>query len=152
MRGRENSQFHGYDPIHLIGYSFGGYLAIELARQLIGHGKPVPVVGIIDTLPPRASFAMTERIFHFARNFGPWVLAIATRLARAEQLMNLGESISRKLRRQHKVRFEDWYKRLPLDRKNITDQNLANSRKFGFEGRLPRHDFPISATTIGATV
>jgi len=38
-------------PYHLLGFSFGGYLAFEAARQLHAHGELVGMVGMIDTLP-----------------------------------------------------------------------------------------------------
>src|SRR5262249_1979057 len=36
-------------PIHLAGYSFGGTVAFELARQLVAQGREVRFLGLIDT-------------------------------------------------------------------------------------------------------
>jgi len=38
--------------IHLIGHSFGGWIAFEIAQQLIGDGKEVASLTLIDTGPP----------------------------------------------------------------------------------------------------
>src|SRR5262249_31648217 len=40
-------------PYHLIGYSFGGMLAYEMARQLHKAGHRVGIVAIVDTVPGR---------------------------------------------------------------------------------------------------
>jgi thioesterase domain-containing protein len=125
---------HRDGPICLIGYSFGGHLAIELARQLVEHGELVPLVGIIDTMPPLASFAPAYRIYHFARNVGPWALTIANRITDAKQWVYFRNTILRKLRRQHKIHIQDWYQTLPEDRKNIVNQNLAIGRRYSFVG------------------
>jgi amino acid adenylation domain-containing protein len=41
-------------PYHLIGHSFGGWIALEAARQLIGAGATVAPVVLVDTEAPRA--------------------------------------------------------------------------------------------------
>lgn len=38
-------------PYHLLGYSYGGYLAFEGARQLHSRGELVGMVGMVDTMP-----------------------------------------------------------------------------------------------------
>jgi Thioesterase domain/Phosphopantetheine attachment site len=81
---------HREGPICLIGHSFSGHLAIEVARQLVGHGKLVTFVGIIDTMPGAASLAPAHRIYHFARNVGPWALKVASRgIADVKHWVNL---------------------------------------------------------------
>jgi amino acid adenylation domain-containing protein len=49
-------------PYHLIGYSFGGKLAFETARQLDALGHPVGMVAIIDTAAALASAKSLRRI------------------------------------------------------------------------------------------
>jgi thioesterase domain-containing protein len=39
-------------PYYLIGYSFGGTIAFEMARQLVAQGKPVGLLALIDTYGP----------------------------------------------------------------------------------------------------
>jgi len=133
---------HRDGPIYLIGYSFGGYLAIEVARQLVGLGKLVPFVGMIDTIPGPACLSLPYRIYHFARNVGPWALnfvpwalKVTTReITHARHWVNFRNIILRKLGGQHKMQPHDWYKNLPEGRKNIVAQNLVHARKYRFEG------------------
>ncbi len=39
-------------PYEVVGYSLGGLIAFEVARQLAAAGRPVALVGILDTAPP----------------------------------------------------------------------------------------------------
>ncbi|HMJ75068.1 MAG TPA: thioesterase domain-containing protein [Iamia sp.] len=41
-------------PYRLAGFSFGGVIALEIARQLLDEGQEVEWLGLIDTLRPRA--------------------------------------------------------------------------------------------------
>ena len=133
---------HRDGPICLIGYSFGGYLAIEVARQLVGLGKLVPFVGMIDTIPGPACLSLPYRIYHFARNVGPWALnfvpwalKVTTReITHARHWVNFWNIILRKLRGQQEKQSHDWYKDLPESRRHIVDRNLILSRKYRFEG------------------
>ena len=45
------SQFHPDGPYILIGYSFGGLIAVEMARQLIENGMCVPLLFLVDAYP-----------------------------------------------------------------------------------------------------
>ena len=52
-------------PYHLVGYSYGGLLAYEMARQLQATGEKVAFVGLLDTLNPAANpraYSMLERV------------------------------------------------------------------------------------------
>lgn len=61
----------GFDsPVHLAGYSFGGMLAYEVARQLSERGMEVGVVGIIDTGPSQPVKAAVGPLATFASQFG----------------------------------------------------------------------------------
>ncbi len=62
---------HRDGPICLIGYSFGGYLAIEVARQLVGLGKLVPFVGMIDTIPGPACLSLALPYLSFRKERWP---------------------------------------------------------------------------------
>jgi thioesterase domain-containing protein len=50
-------------PIHLVGHSFGGWIAFELARQLVAAGRPVESVVIIDSMAPSTNDAIVEFTF-----------------------------------------------------------------------------------------
>ena len=48
-------------PYRLLGFSFGGYVAFEVARQLHSRGEAVEMLGMVDTLPMRAGMSPPER-------------------------------------------------------------------------------------------
>lgn len=64
-------------PYHLLGYSFGGMLAYEVARQLNALGLQVGLVGIIDTGPAvRVRTSLSTKIINlrsFATNVPHWL-------------------------------------------------------------------------------
>lgn len=60
-------------PFYLTGYSFGGLIVFEIARQLISEGESVGFLGIVDTMNPAASirsYSLVERvkIFWISKN------------------------------------------------------------------------------------
>ncbi|MEU2207253.1 MupA/Atu3671 family FMN-dependent luciferase-like monooxygenase [Streptomyces hygroscopicus] len=60
-------------PYHLVGHSFGGHLAVELASRLRGLGKEVGLVGLVDTAAP-----LPERREHFEDwDQAAWLAALA---------------------------------------------------------------------------
>jgi len=65
-------------PVHLAGYSFGGKLAYEMARQLRQAGKPVGTVVIIDTGPAAISAKRPRpqigSVIAFLKNLPYWLL------------------------------------------------------------------------------
>jgi thioesterase domain-containing protein len=124
-------------PICLIGHSFGGFLAIEVARQLVGQGKLVPFVGMIDTIPGLAALSVAHRIHHFARNIGPWARPWALKVTTKEitrHWVNFCNILLRKLRGRHRMYDWAWYRNLPETHKVIVDHNLGLSGKYCFEG------------------
>ena len=122
-------------PIYLLGYSFGGHVAIETARQLSEHGVAVPLVAVADQRPHDYSFSWGFRIRHIAETFGPWALRVATRyVTNATHRLNYRNAIRSKLKGQHIFECASWYPGLPEERKNFVSQNLASSRKYRFEG------------------
>jgi thioesterase domain-containing protein len=123
------------DSAFLFGYSFGGKFAIEIARQLAAHGIAVPLVAIADQAPYTSSFTIGFRIRHFAETFGPWIYRVTSKYVRHATLRpKYHNEILRNLRGQHVFENESWYQGLPEWRKNYISQNLANSRKYRFEG------------------
>jgi len=55
-------------PYTLVGYSFGGLLAFEAARQLYRPGIPVPKVFLFDSRHrSKVSYSLAERLLWFAR-------------------------------------------------------------------------------------
>jgi len=56
-------------PYSLAGYSFGGLVAFELARQLTAAGQTVTYLGLLDVLPPAAALSRSETVARrWARN------------------------------------------------------------------------------------
>ena len=57
-------------PYQLIGYSYGGFLAYELARQLVEKGREVSFLGIVDSVMPSPIRLHLEPTFlkHVARH------------------------------------------------------------------------------------
>jgi thioesterase domain-containing protein len=62
---RELLQKQAHGPYVLSGYSFGGFVAFEMARQLIALGESVHFLGIIDASKP--SEPVLVRAIHAAR-------------------------------------------------------------------------------------
>jgi aspartate racemase len=57
-------------PYFLAGHSFGGYVAMEMARLLIKHGREVAFLGLWDTYPPgpRRQASLPDRIMIHLEN------------------------------------------------------------------------------------
>jgi amino acid adenylation domain-containing protein len=82
-------------PFRLAGYSFGGLLAYEAARQLAARGCRVELVAVVDALPSsrtRAPANAPKSVAAFARNLSYWIAddlmhssprALAARVRRA---------------------------------------------------------------------
>jgi thioesterase domain-containing protein len=49
-------------PYQLIGYSFGGVIAYEMARQLVASGERVSFLGLLDTPAPGYVFPLPARL------------------------------------------------------------------------------------------
>ena len=49
-------------PYQLIGYSFGGVIAYEMARQLLASGEQVSFLGLLDTPAPGYVFPLSVRL------------------------------------------------------------------------------------------
>jgi thioesterase domain-containing protein len=124
---------HRDGPICLIGYSFAASLAIELAQQLIGLGKSIPLVVIIDREPPSDSLTSILRMKHFIRNVGPWAIKVATRAITDTNYRSL--YYNKVVHNYNKlVHRAPWYKDLPEDHQDYTKKNLAASRNYRFQG------------------
>ena len=61
------------DSIALIGYSWAGTLAFEVARQMVEQGSNPPFVGIIGTGAPLRKLGALGKIIHFAKHFPRWL-------------------------------------------------------------------------------
>ncbi|MDR6504222.1 thioesterase domain-containing protein, partial [Burkholderia ambifaria] len=70
-------QPHG--PYRLGGHSFGGWVAFEIARQLVREGEPVTLLAVIDSIPPGETGRQAEK-----RNWSSarWATEIGNSFAR----------------------------------------------------------------------
>jgi acetoacetyl-CoA synthetase len=54
-------------PVRLAGYSFGGLVALEMARLLTAGGREVSFLGLLDLLPPTGQLSRNaQRLYHLA--------------------------------------------------------------------------------------
>lgn len=67
-----------YGPYRLGGHSFGGWVALEIARQLAGQGEAVAWVSIVDSLPPGSAARPHKRDWRDSR----WMAEIGNSFAR----------------------------------------------------------------------
>ena len=69
--------FQPLGPYCLAGYSFGGTVAFEMARQLVSRGKQVKLVAIIDVGPGRkmekSALGLLQTAWGFSRNLAWWL-------------------------------------------------------------------------------
>ncbi len=54
-------------PYLLAGYSFGGLVAFEMARQLLQTGEEVALLALLDTFPHPGTWRLASRVSAFAR-------------------------------------------------------------------------------------
>jgi amino acid adenylation domain-containing protein len=87
---QEVQEFQPTGPYYLLGHSFGGVLAFEIAHQMIASGEKVGFLGLLDSYPPgiypKASFI--ERILIHRDNLRDltWEEQISYFLARIKAL------------------------------------------------------------------
>ncbi|WP_141660502.1 non-ribosomal peptide synthetase, partial [Burkholderia singularis] len=68
-----------YGPYRLGGHSLGGWVAFEIARQLVQQGEPVTLLVVVDTMPPgQTALQATKRNWSSAR----WAMEIGNSFAR----------------------------------------------------------------------
>jgi len=60
-------QVCGHGPYLLIGYSAGGLIALEIARQLTEAGEEVPLIVLLDTYPSRETWPLSCHMRILAR-------------------------------------------------------------------------------------
>lgn len=83
-------------PYILIGYSFGGLVALEMAQRLSGEGKDVALLVLVDTYPHPRYFPTSQRLWLMAKR-------TRTRISNMRQmplpvaLAYLGSALQRRL-------------------------------------------------------
>lgn len=66
-------QIHPTGPYMLLGYSWGGLLAFEVARQCVREEGFSPFCTLIGTQAPPRNPSMAERVLHVIRAIPPWL-------------------------------------------------------------------------------
>jgi arthrofactin-type cyclic lipopeptide synthetase C len=94
--------FQPEGPISLAGYSFGGLLAYEMARQLRAAGREIRMLAIFDTGPDFSNPATTResllRLWRCVQNAPGWVAEDLLRSLNAEMPARLWRSIRNQAR------------------------------------------------------
>jgi amino acid adenylation domain-containing protein len=103
---------HG--PYYLAGHSFGGFIALEIGRLLIGLGEDVPLLALLDTLPPgpKQKASMARRFLIHWEN-----------LRTRENLWAVFDYFSDRLKRIISRLMKSRSARWLIERFNITIQN-----------------------------
>jgi acetoacetyl-CoA synthetase len=83
-------------PYLLMGYSFGGLVAFEMAQRLLQHGKRVALLALIDTYPHPRFMPAAMRAWLFARRMRRHAAAMSEMPA-SSALSYLGRGVQRKL-------------------------------------------------------
>lgn len=72
----------GVDPLLLVGYSWGGLLALLYARAAVGHARPTPArLALIDPAPVSKAYRARFEAEFARRQQGPAIEAMRTELA-----------------------------------------------------------------------
>ena len=86
-------------PFILLGYSWGGLLAFEVARQCAEDEGVTPFCALFGTHAPLRNRSLGERLFHALRAIPPWAMHfVRDRGQRARRLLSAGAFL-RRLRR-----------------------------------------------------
>jgi thioesterase domain-containing protein len=120
-------------PTCLIGFSFGGALALEVAHQLSQRGHHVPLVVMIDRMPQLqlARFGLRTQANHSISR----ARTIASRIATKPVVWkNYFRAALLAIRQKHPFELEAWYLALTKEHQNYVRNNLANLAKYRFSG------------------
>ena len=70
-------------PYCLIGYSFGGLVALEMAQRLTANGEKIALLALVDAYPDARYLALGQRVLLVARRGRRFVFGGNNRLSRA---------------------------------------------------------------------
>ena len=92
--------FRPAGPFWIGGYSYGGLLAFEIARQLQERGRPVPVLALIDCAAPASGYRRwrwsVESLSGFVTNLPRWTkefVSLDSEARRAPVLRKVGRRL-----------------------------------------------------------
>jgi acetoacetyl-CoA synthetase len=90
-------QLQPHGPYILIGYSFGGLVALEMAQQLIEHGETIALLMLVDTYPHPRHLAPGRRLKLFAKRVAGHFSSIMQTPVR-RSLLRFANTFQRRLR------------------------------------------------------
>jgi amino acid adenylation domain-containing protein len=119
---------HG--PYYLAGHSFGGLIALEIGRRLIEQGEQVPLLGLLDTLPPgmkRKNSLPTRLIIHWDN------------LRAAESLRDVAAYISKRIQRLvlRMIKLQPIRRLVEISKISVRDKNASASVAVAWYAPMP---------------
>ena len=105
------AEFHPVGPFALIGYSWAGLLAFEVARQYAQEIGFNPFCGLLGTRPPPRQLTRFQRLLHAVRWLPDWALGLARDRGRRWQRIRkaiLTAQFFRHVATGEKLTFPEW--------------------------------------------
>lgn len=128
VRSRDHS-----GPIHLLGYSFGGLVAYEMARQLRSSGSLVGFLGMVDTslVVQLASVTALESLSAKGkRKFVTWARHGRTLITGPQRVRWFRETVISKLFAKAYARLTAHRITIPIWLRNVNDLNIFASTHY----------------------
>jgi acyl-coenzyme A synthetase/AMP-(fatty) acid ligase/thioesterase domain-containing protein len=129
-------------PYSLVGHSFGGLVAVEIARQLVAAGEEVRLLGLLDTYLPRSSDAVPADLLPSVARSGPrtpWSRLRTAAGARVHRVWPDGIPGPDQWSRHARARLAGV---VPFDGQRQFDAFFDHAIKVANRYRIPRYDGP----------
>jgi amino acid adenylation domain-containing protein len=132
-------------PYFIGGFSFGGWVAFEMAQQLSRQGEAVGFLGIIDTKFPRAPSPAGKPSLRetasFVRMRAGKILAVGPAVARFNALLKLPKSLSRLIAPPPYETQRELYVRISMlaSRRYVPKPYVGHVTVFGGKGSSDYH-------------
>jgi thioesterase domain-containing protein len=125
-------------PVHLLGYSFGGLVAYEMAVQLIAGGYRIGLLGMVDTSLVSQLVSVTAReslAAKIRRKTITWSKHLRTLIAGPQRMRWFRETVISKFFAKAYARLTDSGRAIPRWLRNVNDLNIFASTRY----RPPPH-------------
>ncbi len=111
--------FQPEGPYHLAGYSYGGLLVYEMARQLIEVGQTIAFAGVFDTTNPEIplheySFLQRVQVFWDAHHHLDWSVKVLRLISRFREGLSTHLQVRREIRVVNQSRKSEPYSNLRM--------------------------------------
>jgi thioesterase domain-containing protein len=120
-------------PIYLLGYSFGGLVAYEMARQLGERGQSVAFLGMVDTAVVLQLASITSREAHSAklrRKLATWLRHLRTFATGPQRARWFRETVVSKVFAKAYARQTARGSVIPRWLRNVNDLNIFASTRY----------------------